>query len=445
VRALRASFRRPCRISEHKRLVFLGDYGYLFDIYLCLDCNGIRVKRRHAQSPMVESLEKVAHAIYTLAPKLKPDEVPKEVPLPSDIVAFCRKEWGMDKDTVERCLDILLDLGERLTTSVDGVPHRIRVGMGVGTRRGFEGIIRVMDEAGDPPFVRAVFNCPGCGKEYYADDMVDGELYFCEECFTWLAYEGFDVKSVTPWGCYSHVVVQVVEKATRNPISNLRLAIRKKVAVTDGGGYARFDYIPYGNYEISFLIGAREFKVPSSLKEGQGSALVRVSVAECGECRHLWVETDEASDQYRCPRCGTLHLRRDEKVYRLKQDEAFCYDFRGGWVWYWKLTCPSCGSPADLEFSSGRWLCPKCGYVEPKHSYGSFRCVLPCGHEHIYSIHYLTADVPLKCRTCGMEVKLPDRVRLAWSRVNDRGSWVALAAIGLGLFLGGLALGGRRR
>jgi ribosomal protein S27AE len=186
--------------------------------------------------------------------------------------------------------------------------------------------------------------------------------------------------------------------------------------VTDGGGYARFDYIPYGNYEVSFSIGTREFKVPLSLKEGQGSTLMRVSVAECNECRHLWVEADEeASDQYRCPRCGTWHLGRNGRAYRLKQDEAFCYDFRDGWVWYWRLTCPSCGSAADLEFSSGKWSCPKCGYVEPTHRYPYFRCVLPCGHEHIYSIHYLTDDIPLKCWTCGMEVMLPNHVRSAWN------------------------------
>ena len=48
----------------------------------------------------------------------------------------------------------------------------------------FIGLIRLIDEAGDSPFVRTVFECPGCGREYYADEMVSGIPYYCPECLT---------------------------------------------------------------------------------------------------------------------------------------------------------------------------------------------------------------------------------------------------------------------
>jgi predicted RNA-binding Zn-ribbon protein involved in translation (DUF1610 family) len=364
----------------------------------------------------------VAHAIYTLAPKSRLGDLgevlEKGIPLPSDVVEFCRKSFGMSKETAEECLDILLNLGEKFGASVDGVPHRVRIGIGVGTRRGFEGIIRLVDEMGDPPFVTTMFKCPGCGKEYCADDMVSDELYYCEECFTWLVYDGFEVKKATPWSDCSHVTIQVVEKATGIPIPNLRLAIRKKTAVTDEKGYVRFEHLPYGDYELKILVGNRELKVLLSVRENYTS--LKLSIAECCECGYPWIEVNGGvGGKYQCPWCGTVHLIEGNRIYRLKQGEAFCYDFNNdNLVLSWRLACPNCRSILSLEFSSGKWICPNCDYVEPQHGYRLFRCILPCGHEDVFNIHYLTDDIPFKCRVCGVEAKLPTHVRSAWKGFN---------------------------
>jgi len=116
--------------------------------------------------------------------------------------------------------------------------------------------------------------------------------------------------------------------------------------------------------------------------------------------------------------CGACYRVKDGRLYTLKRDEAFCYDFNAGWIYYWGHACPKCGSALNLEFSNGSWICPSCGYVELQHSYRLFRCILPCGHEDVFSIHYLTDDIPLKCRVCGVEVKLPTHVRSAWKGFN---------------------------
>jgi ribosomal protein S27AE len=146
----------------------------------------------------------------------------------------------------------------------------------------------------------------------------------------------------------------------------------------------------------------------------------------------------------RC-KCGTLYWVRGERVYALKPDEAFSYDFRDGWISYWRLACPSCGSAASFESSSGRWVCPSCGYVQPKHRFPSFRCCMPCGHEGTYPMTHLLKGL-LRCQACGQEAGLPPNVRAAWSNVDDTGTGVALAVLALiGLGLGGLALGGGRR
>jgi len=117
--------------------------------------------------------------------------------------------------------------------------------------------------------------------------------------------------------------------------------------------------------------------------------------------------------------CGMWYIVEDGKAYALKSEEAFCYDFNCDRAWYWPLRCPNCNGEASLEFESGRWLCTRCGlYVEPKHDYRLFRCVLTCGHEHIYSVHYLTNSIPLKCWTCGLEAKLPLHIKQAWRNLN---------------------------
>ena len=99
--------------------------------------------------------------------------------------------------------------------------------------------------------------------------------------------------------------------------------------------------------------------------------------------------------------------------------EAFCYDFDRDWPWWWKLRCPMCGGEAGLEFTRGSWFCNQCRcHVEPKHDYRFFRCIMPCGHEHVYSIAYLIDGIPLKCWTCGFEAKLPPNVKSAWKNLN---------------------------
>jgi ribosomal protein S27AE/ribosomal protein S27E len=138
---------------------------------------------------------------------------------------------------------------------------------------------------------------------------------------------------------------------------------------------------------------------------------------KCDECSRL-LSFDGSSPEVRCS-CGKAWYRVENRtVYTLKHNEAFCYDFNSDWVYYWKLSCPNCGTIVDLEFNSGRWLCTQCGYVEPKHEFRFFRCVLPCGHEHTYSIHYLIDDLLLKCWTCSREVELPRNIRLAWKGLN---------------------------
>jgi ribosomal protein L37AE/L43A len=204
-------------------------------------------------------------------------------------------------------------------------------------------------------------------------------------------------------------MIRVVEKASGAPLSNLRVAIRKRVAITDGRGYATFHYVPHGRYDLKLLIGSRELKVPLTVSEGRYAMSVNIILAECRECGHLWVEVEgEAGREYGCPRCNTSQMWRDDTLYRLKPDEAFCYDFSRDWAWWWGLGCPDCGDEARLEFESGRWLCSRCRrYVEPRHGYSRFRCILPCGHEHAYLIAYLTEGIPLRCKTCGSEARLP--------------------------------------
>jgi transcription elongation factor Elf1 len=135
---------------------------------------------------------------------------------------------------------------------------------------------------------------------------------------------------------------------------------------------------------------------------------------KCDVCGRL-LSFEKSFPEVGCS-CGKAWYRVENgTVYTLKYDEAFCYDFNSNWAWWWELKCPNCGTGASLEFSSGRWFCSHCGlYVEPKHDYRFFRCILPCGHEHIYSIFYLVKGKSLKCWTCGLEADLPGHVKSAW-------------------------------
>ena len=142
---------------------------------------------------------------------------------------------------------------------------------------------------------------------------------------------------------------------------------------------------------------------------------------ECVHCHQkFFLDNPRAGQEFPCPHgCGAYYFFEQGKVYKLAPHEAFCYDFNRDWAWWWKLKCPNCKAEASLEFSSGKWICNKCGsYVEPKHNYRLFRCILPCGHEHIYNIHYLIDNVPIKCWTCDLEANLPPKIRQAWKNLD---------------------------
>jgi Zn finger protein HypA/HybF involved in hydrogenase expression len=190
----------------------------------------------------------------------------------------------------------------------------------------------------------------------------------------------------------------------------------------------------------------------------------RVKCDACGRLLSLGGDSPEV----KCP-CGKAWYRVENgTVYTLKRDEAFCYDFNRNWAWYWRLRCPNCNSEVSLDFSSGRWFCNNCGqYVEPKHDYRLFRCILPCNHEYVYSIHYLINNIPLKCPACNTEIRLPIHIQTAWKNLNytvfdtlpdaivraeyfaRKNPWVVPAAIGgvlvLGAFLASMIHGRRER
>jgi ribosomal protein S27AE len=97
----------------------------------------------------------------------------------------------------------------------------------------------------------------------------------------------------------------------------------------------------------------------------------------------------------------------------LEQNEAFCYDFeKDVIIYYWLLKCPYCGN--TIELKNRKWFCPECGYVEPAHSFQSFRCIFPCGHEKSFSIAYIVRDIPVLCSACDEEYSLPENIKSAW-------------------------------
>jgi len=464
----RVSFRRLCNVKAHRRLKLWGyDSKGLLRLSYCEDCGGLRVDRIHWQAPHVESLVKVAEAVYHLAPK--PHEIPnRHLPLPTDIIMWCVRNYHMSKETAELALSVLLDLGENLYVSVDGIPARLHVGTGHGTKRGFEAIIRLIDQIGDPPFVRTVFECPGCGKEYYADDMVINEPYYCDECLTWFSYDGLDVKKTVPYTGYIHVGGFIRDKLTGRPLTNTWLAIRKKNVCSDERGFFIFEYLPWKSvYEINIKL-KKEINIPIKIA-GEGTYMLELDVVKCYECNHLWVEVGNQYSnygKYRCPACGTSFLYEYGRLYRLKEDEAFCYDFNCDCAWWWRLKCPHCNAEVSLEFESGRWFCSRCrSYVEPMHHFSSFRCIMPCGHEHAYPIAYLVRNIPIKCWTCSLEYELPANVKNAWKNSSyivvpgdfiahaeyftRRNPWVVPVAIttiivgSLIIGLSSLALGGK--
>jgi DNA-directed RNA polymerase subunit RPC12/RpoP len=407
----------------HRRLkYFCSDPHGFYKLYFCEDCHGLRVVRHHYQAPRVESLEKVADAIYSLSPKTRELEAmapvadhtheSKEpaIPLPEDIVEYCYKKYGMTDSAVRSTLRVLLYFGENYRVAVDGIPHRVKIG--VSTRRGYEGIIRLIDDMGDPPFLRTTFSCPRCSKEYVADDMVAHQPHYCPDCLTWFAYDGVEVKETTPTSGYVHVEGFIVNKATGESMPNIPVAVKMRTCETDERGHFRLQYIPIGAYELKISVDGRSLEIPINVD--QDFKPLTLAIAKCHGCGRVWIE-DEVNREYKCPGCGTSHVYENGKIYVLKRDEAFCYDFSRNWAWYWGLRCPNCNSEVSLDFSNGRWFCNHCSsYAEPKHDYRLFRCILPCGHEHVYSIFYLVKGKSLKCWTCGLEVDLPEHVKSAW-------------------------------
>jgi ribosomal protein S27AE len=387
--------------------------------------------RHSPQAPFIETLEKVADVIYEETPKIKqsllevgqqkislpiqPTKIGREIqslqaPLKEHIIKKC-EERGVSRNYAFLALDLLLDLGMRHGVAVNGVPWLIELGR-------YEAVVRLMDVYGDPPFVRTVFNCPTCGREYTADNMLTSEQHYCLDCLTWFEYDGKEVKIVAPRTGYAHVNGFLIDK-TGTPLSGIPIIIRKKVRSTDARGYFLLEYIPHGTYELEIQYSSQRLSLNIQVDESFRGPL-KVVTAKCCQCGNVWFEGDIGSE-YQCPKCHTKHFysSKDGKIYKLAPNEAFCYDFNSNWATWWELSCPNCGSVASLEFSSGRWFCSHCGlYVEPKHDYRFFRCILPCGHEHVYSVHYLTDNIPLKCWTCNKETELPPHIHTAWKSFN---------------------------
>ena len=424
----RISFRRTCKIGIHKSLEYFGsDRNGLCRVYLCKDCGGLRYVRHSPQAPFIETLEKVADVIYEETPKIKqsllevgqqkislpiqPTKIGREIqslqaPLKEYIVKKC-EERGVSRNYAFLALDLLLDLGMRHGVAVDGVPWLIELGR-------YEAVVRLMDVYGDPPFVRTVFNCPTCGREYTADNMLTSEQHYCPDCLTWLEYNGNEVKIVVPRTGYAHVDGYLIEK-TGTPLSGIPIAIRKKVQWTDAQGYFLLEYIPYGIYELEIRYLGQLFSLIIQI-DGSFEGPLKVVIAKCYQCSYVWLERDIGSE-YQCPKCHTKHFysSKDGKIYKLTPNEAFCYDFNNGNLHYWPLKCPSCGAECYKRENAGTWVCTKCNlYVEPRHDYPLFRCQLPCGHENVYSIFYLVKGRSLKCGTCDLETDLPEHIKKAW-------------------------------
>ncbi len=371
------------------------------------------------------------------------------------------KAWGLygktpDYRTVERVLEFCAEAGEKASFVVNGVIRPIK--------ENGESYIRYPDPLGiDPPFAERLFKCPKCGKKYSADDMMVYERYYCLDCLTWLTYDGFDVIEATPYSGFAHVEGSIVDKAMGGPMSKIPVAIAMKACETDHLGHFRLEYVPCGVYDLKILINGRQ--VRKRIEVSGSFKPLMLALAECHECSYIWVD-DKVNHKFACPNCNTQYLCENDRIYKLKHEEAFCYDFKRDWAWWWKLRCPNCNTEASLEFSNGRWICTQCGlYVEPKHDYRFFRCLLPCGHENPYSIHYLINSIQLKCWICGFEADLPPHIKEAWRNLNytifdipanimvngeyfvRKNPWVVPAAligvplIGLGLAL--LASGGK--
>ena len=143
---------------------------------------------------------------------------------------------------------------------------------------------------------------------------------------------------------------------------------------------------------------------------------------ECVVCRgRFLVEWSSTADfELECPHgCRTIYRLKNGRLYALSAYDAFHYDFQEDWIYYRVLKCEDCGSSLELDFHTGSWYCSSCApYRRPRHSYKWFRCTLPCGHDSQYSIWRLADDLPLRCPSCGHEVRLPDHVRLAWSEAE---------------------------
>ena len=170
-------------------------------------------------------------------------------------------------------------------------------------------------------------------------------------------------------------------------------------------------------YDLNGLVEGQEFTLPccDSVCYVYGVDIEGPFVKCCARRVPMRIEGG------RCPLCGTCYKwsRDYRRLRKLEPSEAFHYDFEEGWVWYWKLKCEHCGDELDLGTGAGSWYCPSCAsYRRPQHSYKWFRCTLPCGHDGRFSIWYVVDNLPLRCSSCGHEVRLPDHVRLAWSEAE---------------------------
>jgi len=334
--------------------------------------------------------------------------------------------------TVERVLEFCAEAGEKIGFVVNGVIRRIQ--------ENGESFVRFPDPFGiDPPFLERVFHCPGCGKEFTADDMIVYESYYCDQCLTWFFYDGFEVWETVPSSGYAIIGGRIT--SIDGPLPNVSVAIKGKIAVTDEGGYFWLEHIPPGSYELQISDNNHKTSVRIEVKDGWSIHLMIVKCEECGS----WLRLD-AESKGTCPTCKTHYYYDIYRLYRLKGDEAFVYDFSKNWAWWWKLKCPSCGHDVNLLFSEGVWYCPHCNsYVKPKHSYPTFRCVLLCGHEVACDIARLIEGATIHCDGCGGEYRLPENIRSAWSSFERKSPWAPLAfLVGSGL-MGGLLVAICRR
>lgn len=425
----------------------------------CPKCQAFWPVRVSRDAPHPSSIRKYAPLIKSELEKLQVDPynwpyvkefiAKRETNIIERVRAKAGEIYGEMPDfrTIKRVLDFCAEAGEKASFIVDGVIRMVK-------ENGRSYVLYPDPYGIDPPLVERRFSCPTCGKEYSADDMLVYESYYCPHCLTWLTYDGFDVKQTVPSSGYVNVEGVIVNKATGALLSNVPVAIKMKTCETDSQGYFRLDYIPYGTYQLKILINGQQLEI--TINADGSLRPLTLALAECYECGYLWIE-DNVNREYECPKCNTRHLYEDSRFYKLKREEAFCYDFNRSWVWFWLLRCPNCNGETNLEFGTGRWICARCGlYVEPKNGYPFFRCILPCGHEGVYSIHYLMDDIPIKCWTCDLEVHLPFYIQQAWKNLDYtvfdlpakivvnrdyfvRNAWVVPAILG-GLFFLGLVL-----